>query len=232
MGLMIVSGSQSGIGLAAVKRLRSAGHEVVGWDVADKDEPVDVGDDSSIEAAVERLDAKPDGVVLAAGTSSMAPLTETTTAQWEHQIRVNAFGVFASLRALLPQMESGGSVVVISSVAGLRGAPLLSAYSASKFATIGLVHSAAVEQGARGVRVNAVCPMYVRTPMQERELGWEGELRDLSPDEVLAGYEERTPLGRVASAEEIADVVAFLLGPDSSYMTGSVVTVTGGADVP
>jgi NAD(P)-dependent dehydrogenase (short-subunit alcohol dehydrogenase family) len=231
MGLMVVSGSDSGIGSAAVRRLKRDGHEVVGWDVADAEQPVDVGDEDAIEAAAERLDGAPDGVVLAAGTSAMAPLVETTTAQWASQIRVNAFGVFASLRALLPRMEAGSSAVVVSSVAGLRGAPLLSAYCASKFATIGLVHSAAVEQGARGVRVNAVCPMYVRTPMQERELAWEGAIRSVGPDDVLAGYEARTPLGRVASADEIADVVSFLVGPESRYMTGSVVTVSGGADV-
>ena len=67
--------------------------------------------------------------------------------------------------------------------------------------------------------------------MQERELVWEGSLRNISPEEVLQGYVDRTPLGRVATPEEVADVIAFLIGPDSRYMTGSAVAVTGGADV-
>ena len=232
MGLMVVTGATSGIGAAVAARLELDGHQVARWDISGPGQPVDVADEDSIRAAAERLERAPDGVVLAAGVSAMAPLTETTTEQWEHQMRVNTFGVFACLRELLPRMGAGGSVVVVASVAGLRAAPLLSAYCASKFAAIGLVQSVAIEQGPRGVRVNAVCPMYVRTPMQERELGWESALRGITPAKVLDGYVARTPLGRIGSPEEIADAISFLLGHESRLMTGSTVTVTGGAELP
>jgi NAD(P)-dependent dehydrogenase (short-subunit alcohol dehydrogenase family) len=139
--------------------------------------------------------------------------------------------VFNSMRALIPMVRPGGSIVAVASVAGLRSAPLLSAYCASKFAVIALVQAAAVELGPLGIRVNAVCPMYVRTPMEERELGWEAALRGMPPEEVMAGYIKGTPLGRIADPAEIADVIGFLISDRSRYMTGASVTVSGGADL-
>jgi NAD(P)-dependent dehydrogenase (short-subunit alcohol dehydrogenase family) len=126
-------------------------------------------------------------------------------------------------------MEDGGSIVVIDSCGGLRGAPLLSAYCASKFAVTGMIEAATPEFARRGIRINGVCPMYVRTPMQQRELAWEAKLLGSTPGEVFAGYESSTPLGRVAEPGDVADAVGFLLGDDSRYMTGSMLTVSGGA---
>lgn len=224
----IVTGSESGIGAAVVRLLEGAGYAVTGWDLLGAP-PVDVTDEAVVGEALERVGEPLDAAVLAAGISRMAPLADTTADDWNAQMAVNAFGAFNCLRALAPRMRPGGSIVVISSMAGLVGAPLLSAYSASKFAVIGLVQSASVELAPAGIRVNAVCPMYVRTPMQERELVWEAELRQINPEDVMRGYVEATPLGRVAEPEEVADVVGFLVGEQSRYMTGSNVTVTGGA---
>lgn len=228
---LVITGSASGIGASVARALADAGYGVLGWDIADARSPVDVGDEASVRAAVERLPGQLDGAVLAAGVSCMARLVDTTTAAWDQQMRVNAFGVFNCLRALIPVTRSGGSIVVISSVGGLRAAKLLSAYCASKFATIALVQAAAVELGPMGIRVNAVCPMYVRTPMEDRELASEATLRGITTDEVMAGYVAGTPLGRIAEPADIADVVKFLIGPDSRYMTGAAVTVSGGADL-
>ena len=230
MGVVVVTGSASGIGAAAAKVLTADGHDVRGWDIAGP-EPVDVGDEAAVRAAVERLPQPIDGAVLAAGVSRMARLVDTTTADWDYQMRVNAFGVFNSLRALIPVVRPGGSIVVIASVGGLRSAPLLSAYCASKFAVIALVQAAAVELGPVGIRINAVCPMYVRTPMEEREVGWEAALRGIEPQEVMEGYVKGTPLGRVAEPSDIADVVRFLMSDQSRYMTGASVTVSGAADL-
>lgn len=231
MPTVVVTGSASGIGAGVARSLTEAAYSVVGWDVADAVVPVDVGDEASVAAAVARLQTPIDGAVLAAGVSYMARLVDTTTAAWDHQMRVNAFGVFNCLRAVIPVTRPGGSIVVISSVGGLRSAALLGAYCASKFATIALVQAAAVELGPSGIRVNAVCPMYVRTPMQEREFAWESELRGVTSEEVKAGYIAATPLGRIAEPDDIADVVRFLVGPDSRYMTGAALTVSGGADL-
>ena len=211
-----------------MRRLEGEGYAVAGWDLRGAP-PVDVTDEAGVAEAAARAGEIVDAVVLAAGISRMALLGDTTSEDWHAQMAVNAFGVFNCVRALAPRMRRGGSIVVVSSMAGIAGAPLLSAYSASKFAAIGLVQAAALELAAAGVRVNAVCPMYVRTPMQERELVWEAELRQIEPEEVMRGYVEATPLGRVAEPEEVADVVGFLVGEQSRYMTGSNVTVSGGA---
>jgi meso-butanediol dehydrogenase / (S,S)-butanediol dehydrogenase / diacetyl reductase len=201
---------------------------VVGWDIAGSP-PVDVGDSASVHAAAQALPGPVDYVVLAAGVSRMAPLVETSDEDWDFQLRVNAFGVFNCLRSLVPLMRDGGAIAVIDSCGGLRGAPLLSAYCASKFAVTGLIEAAAPEFALRQIRINGVCPMYVRTPMEQRELAWEAAALGGTPEEVLAGYESSTPLGRVAEPEDIAATVSFLLGDGSRYMTGSMLTVSGGA---
>jgi NAD(P)-dependent dehydrogenase (short-subunit alcohol dehydrogenase family) len=190
---------------------------------------VDVGDSAAVRAAAQALPGPVDHVVLAAGVSRMAPLVETTDEDWDFQLRVNAFGVFNCLRSLVPLMRDGGAIAVIDSCGGLRGAPLLSAYCASKFAVTGLIEAAAPEFALRQIRINGVCPMYVRTPMQQRELAWEAAALGSTPEEVLAGYASSTPLGRVAEPEDIAATVSFLLGDSSRYMTGSMLTVSGGA---
>lgn len=225
---VVVTGAASGIGAACAAELRRGGHEVIGWDL-DGEERVDVSSSESVAAAVGRLSAPVDAVVLAAGVSRMAALLDTSDDDWNFQMNVNAFGVFNCLRGLVPQMTHGGAVAIIDSMGGLRGAPFLSAYCASKFAVTGLIESAAPELAIRGIRINGVCPMYVRTPMETRELAWEAELIGSTPEAVFASYESSTPLGRVAEPEEIAKVVHFLIGPDSSYMTGTMVPVSGGA---
>lgn len=223
----VVTGAASGIGKAAVSALVNVGFDVVEWDVAGTP-PVDVADSASVRQASSRL-GELDAVVLAAGVSRMAALVDTTDDDWHFQMNVNAFGVFNCLRSLAPIVKPGGAIAVVDSCGGLRGAPFLSAYCASKFAVTGLVESAAPELAVRDVRINAVCPMYVRTPMEDREVVWEAELRGVTTQEVLAGYRSTTPLGRVAEPEEIADVLAFLVTNPSRYMTGSMVTVSGGA---
>ena len=224
----VVTGAASGIGAAIFARLSQEGFETISWDLANPT-PVDVSSTTSVQEAVGRLTAELDAVVLAAGVSRMAKLVDTTDADWNFQMNVNAFGVFNCLRALYPRIKDGGSVVVIDSFGGLRGAAYLSAYCASKFAVTGLIESAAVEFAERKIRINGVCPMYVRTPMESREVAWEAELRGITPEEVFNGYERTTPLGRVAEPEEIAKTVLFLATDASSYMTGSMLTVSGGA---
>jgi NAD(P)-dependent dehydrogenase (short-subunit alcohol dehydrogenase family) len=223
----VVTGAASGIGKAAASALVNAGFDVVEWDLAGA-QPVDVADSGSVREATSRLGGL-NAVVLAAGVSRMAALVDTNDDDWHFQMNVNAFGVFNCLRSLVPIVKPGGAIAVVDSCGGLRGAPFLSAYCASKFAVTGLIESAAPELAVRDVRINAVCPMYVRTPMEEREVVWEAKLRGVTPQDVLAGYSTTTPLGRVAEPEEIADVLVFLVTKPSRYMTGSMVTVSGGA---
>jgi NAD(P)-dependent dehydrogenase (short-subunit alcohol dehydrogenase family) len=224
----LVTGSASGIGRACTATLAEAGYEVTTWDLA-SNTPVDVASSESVRVAAEHLEQPLDALVLAAGVSRMAALVDTSDDDWYFQMNVNAFGVFNCLRALVPRMRDGGAIAVIDSVGGLRGAPFLSAYCASKFAVTGLIEAAAPEFAVRDIRINGVCPMYVRTPMETRELAWEAEIRGVTPEEVFAGYETSTPLRRVAEPVEIADTVLFLVSDNSRYVTGSMLTVSGGA---
>jgi meso-butanediol dehydrogenase/(S,S)-butanediol dehydrogenase/diacetyl reductase len=223
----VVTGSASGIGAACVQALTEAGYEVVGWDL-NAAQRVDVTSSESVAQAAAGV-GDLDAVVLAAGVSRMAPLLETTDEDWNFQMGVNAFGVFNCVRALAPKVRRGGSIVIIDSMGGLRGAPFLSAYCASKFAVSGLIESATPELAVFGIRINGVCPMYVRTPMETRELAWEAELTHKTPEQVFADYERTTPLGRVAEPAEVASVVRFLAGEESSYLTGGLMPVSGGA---
>ena len=173
---------------------------------------MDVTDSQSVAEAVSTAATGPSTQRYSPQASRrMAPLLETTDDDWHAQMNVNAFGVLNCLRALVPVMPKGGSIAVIVSMGGLRGAPYLSAYCASKFAVSGLIESATPELAVRDIRINGICPMYVRTPMEARELEWEGRLRGMTPEQVFDEYESTTPLGRVAEPAEMAAVAAFLV---------------------
>ncbi len=167
-----------------------------------------------------------------AGVSSMGKVVDLTEADWDFNMDVNAKGIFLCCQAevrLFLRQDKGGSIVNTASMAGKKAAPLLAHYSASKFAVIGFTQALALETAANGIRVNAVCPGYVRTSMQEREVVWESNLRGITPEEVRADYLRAIPLGRLEEPEDVARVVVFLLSDRAAYMTGQAVNVTGGA---
>jgi len=113
-------------------------------------------------------------------------------------------------------------------LAGKTGVPLLAHYAASKFAVVGSTQSLAKEVAKDGIRVNAVCPGFVRTSMQEREIVWEAELRGMTPKAVRDEYITLTPLGRIEEAEDVADTVVYLASDLARFVTGESVNVTGG----
>jgi NAD(P)-dependent dehydrogenase (short-subunit alcohol dehydrogenase family) len=116
-------------------------------------------------------------------------------------------------------------------MAGLRGVPLLAHYAASKWAVIGWIKSVAIELAPLGITCNCVCPGFVRTSMQDRELVWEGSLRGMSPDAVFADYVRNTPLGRIQEPDDVADAVVYLASPAARFLTGVALPTTGGADL-
>jgi meso-butanediol dehydrogenase / (S,S)-butanediol dehydrogenase / diacetyl reductase len=121
-------------------------------------------------------------------------------------------------------------IVNVASMAGKQGrVPYLADYVASKFGVVGLTQAMAFELAADGIRVNAVCPGYVATPMQERELEWESTLRGVTQAEVLDMWVADTPMGRVEQPEDVARVVGFLVSEDAGFVTGESVAVNGGA---
>jgi NAD(P)-dependent dehydrogenase (short-subunit alcohol dehydrogenase family) len=119
-------------------------------------------------------------------------------------------------------------IVNTASLAGKVGAPLLAHYSASKFAVIGFTQALAREVAAAGIRVNCVCPGFVRTGMQAREIAWEAALTDRTAERVADSYIAQTPLGRLELPEDVAGVVVFLASDLARFMTGQAVNVDGG----
>ena len=244
---VLVTGAGAGIGAAVARALTAAGYKVA---VTDRDETaaqataaaldtfwtgLDVTDRASIGAAAAAA-AQNLGPLEAwvsnAGVSTMAAFLDVTERQWDETLAVNAKGVFLCGQEAAARLAAngGGAIVNIASMAGKRGAaPFLSHYVASKFAVVGLTQAMAFELAPLHIRVNAVCPGYVATGMQERELAWEAELRGVTVDEVKGLYLADTPLGRLETAEDVAAAVVFLIAPDSSFITGEAISVNGGA---
>lgn len=227
MKTAVVTGYMSGMGKGAAEALSRAGYKVVGWDLTGA-EKVDVASSESVAAAAAKLDSPVDAVVLAAGVWREAPLLDTTDDDWHFQMNINAFGVFNCVRALVPHLRKGSVIAVIASAAAMRGVPFESAYSASKFAVSGFVEAAARELAPRGIRINAVCPFYVRTPMTDRALIEKEQLTGITVEESYRLEAEQVPLGYVADPADIADPLLFLVTEPSRYVTGAVIPVTGG----
>jgi NAD(P)-dependent dehydrogenase (short-subunit alcohol dehydrogenase family) len=160
-------------------------------------------------------------------------MLELTEQEWDFNMNVNAKGVFLCTQAALPYLikQGSGRIINTASMAGKRGVPLLSHYAASKWAVIGFTKSVALEVAKYGITVNCVCPGYVKTGMQEREIVWEANLRQLNPQVVYEEYVRNTPLARIQTAEDVAKIYVFLASNLADFVTGEAVDVTGGADL-
>lgn len=224
----LVTGGASGIGAATVAVLRSQGATVVAADISAGDgiTPLDVTDEGAVDALVAEVVADHGRLDLAANVAGFpgvyAELADSSTEAWRRTMSVNLDGVYFCLRAELRAMRSGGggSVVNVASSAGNMGVPGLAAYSASKHGVIGLTRSAALEVARQGIRVNAVLPGSIRTPMLRGFAGGD--------EEALEKMGRRSPMGRLGEPEEIAAAIAWLLGDASSYVTGACLEPDGG----
>jgi meso-butanediol dehydrogenase/(S,S)-butanediol dehydrogenase/diacetyl reductase len=245
---VLVTGAGAGIGQATARLLAGRGYKVAVTDVDEAaatrlaDElgtfglELDVTSRTSIVEAMDKAEdalGPLDGWVSNAGVSSMIPFLEMPDEEWDRLLRVNETGVFYCGQEFAKRLVSAGrpgSIVNVASMAAKQGnVPYLSHYIAAKFGVVGLTQAMAFELGPHGIRVNSVCPGFVATPMQKRELVWEGKLRGLSPEEVFDGMVKSTPLGRIETADDVARAIAFLVGPDSVFITGEALAVNGGA---
>lgn len=242
----VVTGGAGGQGAAEVRNLIALGAAVVAIDRIPDDAPewaalrqsvdaderlVTVSGDIVEDATWDRvLDAVTDlgrplaGLVNNAGITLRKTVTQTSLEEWENLIRINLTGSFMGIRRLADAMAEGGAIVNVSSTAGLTGY-FSAAYTASKWAVRGLAKAAAIELAPRGIRVNTICPGLVDTPMALTvKPGHDA-------DQIKGWYEgnrEMTPLRRGASPYELADAALFLLGPHSSFITGTDLAVDGG----
>jgi meso-butanediol dehydrogenase/(S,S)-butanediol dehydrogenase/diacetyl reductase len=244
----IVTGGARGIGAAIVRALKGAGVRVAVADIdlaaaqslaSEIGEPtlaveIDVRERASVESAIAKAIGLLGGLdILAAnaGVSTMRRAIDIADDDWDFNFAVNARGIFLTnqivCRYFLKENRKG-VIVNTASLAGKVGAPLLAHYSASKFAVLGWTQGLAREMAPHGIRVNAVCPGFVRTSMQEREIIWEGELRGMTPDAIRAEYVSLTPMGRIEEPEDVADLVLFLASDAARFMTGQGINVTGG----
>lgn len=194
----------------------------------------DITDPDQVEAlldASEQALGPVDILVNNAGVFVVKPLLETTIAEWELSMKVNAFGTFlCSIHTARRMIRAGrpGRIVNISSISGKEGWPNFGAYTASKFAVLGLTQTLARELAPHGINVNAVCPGLIATQMQDHGIAELAKIRGVTPEAVDRAQLERVPLGRYGDPEEVAQVVAFLVSPDSAYMTGQALNISGG----
>lgn len=244
----IITGGATGIGRAIASSLCAHGVRIVLADLnleAAKATAATLGPDAlafgldvskraEVEktfALIEKTVGSYDILIANAGVSTMNRAIDLTDEEWDFNFNVNIKGVFLTNQAAIRyylKTERKGVIVNTASLAAKVGAPLLAHYSASKFAVLGWTQALAREVAAQGIRVNAVCPGFVKTSMQDREVEWEAKLRGMTPEQVIKDYVAQTPLGRLETPEDVAGLATFLCSDGARFMTGQGINVTGG----
>ena len=235
MGSVFITGGSRGIGAACVRAFAEAGRLAAFTYSARRDKAealaaetgalalcADSADSDAVESAVktarESLGAI-DTVVCNAGIAQQKLFQDITDDEWLTMLNVNLMGAVRTIRAALPDMlhRQKGSIVIVSSMWGERGASCESHYAASKAALIGLSKSLALELGPSGIRVNCVAPGVIDTDMNAMHGG-----------DVMQSLADETPLERIGRADEVADSILYLCSEKASFVTGQVLGVTGG----
>lgn len=247
--VVLLSGAASGFGRLAAKRFAAEGAKL---SLSDRDEAglaetvaslsdaesisvvgdvADQGDQNHhVQATLDAFGAMDIAVNNAGIFTGLKKIEHTTVDEFDRMMTVNARGVFLALKAQLPVMAKagGGSILNTASVAGITGAGYCAAYAGSKHAVVGLTKSAADEYSRFGVRVNAICPSFAKTPML---FDFADTLADKYAEDREASYDRlsgRIPMGRVGEAEEIVEVMLLITDPANTFMTGQAVAVDGG----
>jgi NAD(P)-dependent dehydrogenase (short-subunit alcohol dehydrogenase family) len=209
------------------EQIREQGRQAQAWrlDVCDSGETEQVA--GLVESELGQLAIW----VNNAGISSIVPFLDCTDELWDETLRVNLTGAFHGCQAALRRMvpRHSGVILNMSSQSGKVGASHYAAYCASKFGIIGLTESLALEFGANGIRVNALCPGVVLTPLWESMLPDYAAKRNLKEEEVIDYLVDRIPLGRLCTPQDVAQAAVFLASDAGSYITGQAINISGGA---
>ncbi len=235
----MVTGAASGIGLAVARRLRGEGVGVLAVDINEAGLAAakaagceTLAADLAEPAARDRLADAAEGVdylVNAAGIICLKSIFDITVEDWRRVFAVNAEPVFFLCQSIGPRMRPGGAIVNLSSSSAKLASTIEAAvYAASKTTILSITRSFAYALASRPVRVNAICPGIIDTPMQERVLSEVAKLRGTTYEALSEARNKTVPLGRAASAEECAGAIRFLLSDEAAYMTGQAINFTGG----
>jgi NAD(P)-dependent dehydrogenase (short-subunit alcohol dehydrogenase family) len=241
--IALVAGGTSGIGKATAKILAAKGATVIfsGRRAAEGAQAVeeilaaggkgrfvccDVRDDAAIQAMIEGIVAEYGRLDWAANCAAVSleskPLADSDSDIFQTMLDINLMGLYHSMKHEIRQMQrqGGGSIVNISSVAGVKGSPLFAPYAATKFGVVGMTKSAALEYAAQNIRINAVAPGAVRTELLEGLFA----LGQFDEAAVAASH----PIKRIGEPQEIANGIAWLLSAEASFVTGHVLSIDGG----
>lgn len=218
----IITGAARGQGAAEATRFAAEGADVVAGDVLEGEDVVDLdvtSPDSWARVVASTVDryGRVDVLVNNAGIHATATVHEMAEADFRRVLDVNLVGPFLGIQAVVPHMRSGGSIINVSSLNGLAAQRGTAGYTSSKFGLRGLTKTAALDLGPLGIRVNAILPGVIRTPMVSYVV-------DTREDELAAGL----PLGRIGEPMDIAAAAVFLASDDSTWITGIDLTVDGG----
>ena len=237
----LVTGAASGIGRAVTEILLERGAGVVANDLNEDRladvlargataAPGDLTDAAGLQRVIETAtSAGVTHLVNAAGIIELRQIEDVDEAMYDRIFAINARALFFLSQALCPVLPDGGAVVNVSSTAAKTGTTLETAvYAATKAAVLSITRSFAFQYAERGVRVNAVCPGIIDTPMQDKVLADIAAQRDIIAQELDAARLSMVPLGRAATPRECADIMVFLLSDAARYMTGQAVNVSGG----
>lgn len=244
--IAVITGGGTGIGAAVARRISAEGGRValigrrpdplkaVAEETGGSIFAADAADTGSMKKAVAAIVEELGGIdilIANAGGHGVGPTISMSDETWEQAVRLNLNTAFVSARETLPQLiERKGNIVVLASIAGLFAGPDAAGYVTMKHACIGLAKSLARDYGRKGVRTNTVCPGWVTTAMADEQMEHLIEKFGLSSvEEAYRLVTKDVPLGRAATAEEVANAVCFLASAEASMINGAILTVDGGA---
>lgn len=244
----LVTGGGTGIGEASARRIAAEGGKVVVTgrrkDLIDKVAAEiggiavagDTSDPEHLDAAISTAKTEFGGLdvlVANAGISVLSKLEDTQISDWHQAFKVNTEGVMLACQAVIPELKNrgGGSIVIVSSMAGIGGGAGAAPYMASKAAIVGLGKSIATDYGVNDIRCNIFCPGFAPTEMTKNSLADLAKSQGMSREAFFAEITQAIPLRRMADPAEMASVIAFLASSDASFMTGNVIMTDGGGNL-